>query len=89
MMTIFEFIGYIGVAIYVASYALLATQKLTGESAMYHSLNLIAPCCIIVSLYDAFNAPSAVIQSIWIAISLTALFRILKLKNACTKKEIT
>ncbi len=80
-MTIFELIGYVGVVLYITSYALLATQRISGDSISYHFLNLIAPSCVLVSLSDMFNAPSMVIQLIWIIISLTALFRIFKQKR--------
>lgn len=88
MISIFDVIGYIGVALYITSYALLATQKITGDSVIYHTLNLIAPSCVLVSLSIEFNAPSAVIQSVWVVISLIALFRIYKLNNTSTKQGI-
>jgi hypothetical protein len=77
-MTIFDLIGYIGALVYIVTYGLIATKKITGDSVVYHQLNLIAPLCVLVSLYETFNAPSALIQSIWICISLFALFRLFK-----------
>lgn len=75
---IFDVIGYFGAFIYIASYALLSFNKIQGEGATYHILNLLAPVCVLVSLSNSFNAPSAIIQSVWLVLSSVALFRILK-----------
>lgn len=77
----FDLIGYIGVFLYVASYALLSFNKIKGDSLKYHFLNLLAPVCVLVSLSKSFNAPSALIQSVWVALSIFAIFRIMQKKG--------
>ncbi|MEM7212198.1 MAG: cyclic nucleotide-binding domain-containing protein [Pseudomonadota bacterium] len=44
-------------------------------------MNLIAASCVAVSLIEAFNLSSLVIQAIWIAISLIGLARIFHFRN--------
>lgn len=73
---IFDLIGYVGVFLYIASYALLSFNKIKGDSLNYHFLNLLAPVCVLVSLSNSFNAPSALIQTVWVVLSIFAIFRI-------------
>lgn len=75
-MSIYGTIGIIGVGFYLGSYALLQTGILRGSCYRYTVLNLIAASCVAVSLIDAFNLSSLVIQIAWITISLVGLARI-------------
>lgn len=75
---VFDLIGYAGVLLYITSYALLSFNKIKGDSLKYHFLNLIAPVCVLISLSNSFNAPSAVIQTIWVVLSIFAIFRIMQ-----------
>ena len=75
-MSIYGMIGIIGVGFYLGSYALLQTGFLRGSGLAYTILNLIAASCVAISLIDAFNLSSLVIQMSWIMISMVGLTRI-------------
>jgi CRP-like cAMP-binding protein len=73
---VFTWIGHLGVVFYVGSYAALQSGLIRGSSYAYAVLNLIAASLVLVSLTNAFNAASALIQVFWIAISLIGITRI-------------
>ena len=75
-MSVYGMIGIVGVGFYLGSYALLQFGILRGAGFTYTILNLIAACCVAISLFDAFNLSSLVIQMSWITISLIGLTRI-------------
>lgn len=75
-MSIYGMIGILGVGFYLGSYALLQFGILKGAGFTYTILNLIAASCVAISLLDAFNLSSLVIQMSWITISLVGLTRI-------------
>lgn len=63
-------IGMLGVVLYAASYFLLATRRLSGESIWYYTLNLTAAGFVLMSLVANFHLASAMIQTLWILVSL-------------------
>jgi hypothetical protein len=71
-----ELAGLAGFALYMGSYALLNAGLLDGRSYGYAAMNLAAAVCVLVSLTEAFNLASALIQAAWIAISLFGLVRL-------------
>ena len=75
-MSVFGMIGMVGVGFYLGSYALLQVGVLRGSGYVYTLLNLIAASCVAISLIDAFNLSSLMIQVAWITISLVGLARI-------------
>lgn len=72
---IFNAIGLMGVLFYVSAYAALQAGFIRGNGYTYTILNLIAASLVLVSLTYNFNLSSAVIQTIWIAISVFGLVR--------------
>ena len=73
---LFTWIGHLGVVFYVGSYAALQSGLIRGASYSYAFLNLIAASLVLISLTNAFNAASALIQVFWIAISLIGITRL-------------
>jgi CRP-like cAMP-binding protein len=67
--------GLLGVAIYLASYAALQMGFVRGQGYAYASLNCAAASLVLVSMINAFNLSSAVIQVSWIVISIIGLVR--------------
>lgn len=86
-MTIYTFIGFIGVFLYLSSYFLLSLKKIDGNGSNYILMNLLGASCVVVSLIEEFNAPSFVIQITWIILSIIALIKIFLSKNEI-KEEI-
>lgn len=74
-LTLYEFVGFLGVALYLGSYAALQLGFLNGQGYPYAALNLAAASCVLISLLEAFNMSSALIQAFWIAISLIGIVR--------------
>lgn len=67
--------GLLGVAFYLAAYGALQLGLLRGSSATYTVLNLVAAAFVMVSLVEAFNLSSLLIQISWITLSLVGLGR--------------
>lgn len=73
---IYQFIGLIGVVLYIFNYALLQMGYLRGNGFSYPFLTLIAAACILISTINAFNLSTAVINATYIAISIFGLLRL-------------
>lgn len=69
-------VGHLGAAFYIGSYASLQSGLIKGSGYTYAVLNLIAASLVLISLTYAFNAASAFIQVFWIAISIVGIARI-------------
>ncbi len=74
-MTVFELTGALGVGLYLAAYGALQLGFLRGSGLVYTLLNLAASSCVLISLTEAFNFASAIIQVSWIVISIVGLTR--------------
>ena len=73
-MDIYNIIGFIGTASYILGYFLLQTKRI--ESGILYTLfNLAGASCVLFSLIAHWNAPSFVIQSVWIIISLLGVWK--------------
>lgn len=73
--SILDLAGIAGVAFYLGSYAALQLGMLRGDGYAYACLNAIAAALVLLSLKEAFNLSSAVIQVSWIVISLVGITR--------------
>jgi paired small multidrug resistance pump len=71
----FDWIGLLGTALVVGSYFLLQSGRLSGTSLAYQLLNIAGSSGILVSLFGGFNLAVAVLQCIWIAISVYGIVR--------------
>lgn len=70
--------GFIGVALIVAAYFANQQGWLRSDDWRFPLANLAGSLLIMVSLYTAWNFPSAVIEVIWAAISVYGLTRHLR-----------
>ena len=73
--TIFQIIGFVGVAILVIAYLALQAGKIKGDNWRYPALNLSGALLILCSLYETPNIPSIAIELIWVTISCYGLWR--------------
>ena len=69
-------IGLGGAGVVLVAYFLLSAGKISSEQPCYPLMNMIGSIGVLVSLAWHWNMPSAVINSIWVVISLVALVRI-------------
>ncbi len=74
-MTIYTSIGVAGAGLYLLAYTLLQLGVLRGSGYVYTLMNLGAASLVAVSLLDAFNLSSMIIQTSWIVISVIGLTR--------------
>lgn len=71
----FDWAGYFGVAVYLGSYVGLQLGFIPGVGYRYATLNMLAALLVLVSLLQAFNMASAIIQISWILISVVGITR--------------
>ena len=75
-VTIYDAIGLVGVVLYVVAYAALQFGLIIGRGFLYPAANGIAACLVLVSLFDQFHLASAVVQAVWVAISVWGVTRL-------------
>jgi len=68
-------VGFVGVGAIVVAYFANQQGWLDAENWRFPAANLAGSLLILVSLWTAWNFPSAVIEVIWAAISLYGLLR--------------
>ena len=73
--------GMVGVAFYLVSYSLLQLGLIRGSGYPYVVMNLLAAVFVLLSLMQAFNFASAIVQVFWIVISLVGIGRLLWLNH--------
>ena len=73
---IYDSIGLLGVCFYIGSYSALQFGRIDGNSITYCLLNGSAASMVLVSLlFSDFNLASAIIQIVWITVSMCGLCR--------------
>lgn len=77
-MLLADISGLAGVVLYLTSYGLSHSGRLSLDGAGYSWLNLLAGSLVLISLATEFNLASALIQLSWILISLGGLYRAAK-----------
>ncbi|MBI1416211.1 MAG: cyclic nucleotide-binding domain-containing protein [Limimaricola sp.] len=81
MPALLNIAGLLGVVLYIGSYAALQFGLVRGNGFTYATANLLAAALVLVSLVGAFNLSSAIIQTVWIVISLTGILRMVILER--------
>lgn len=67
--------GLVGTAMVICAYFANQQEWLSSRDRRYQVANLVGACLILVSLYEDWNFPAAVIEGFWAAISLYGLLR--------------
>lgn len=67
--------GIAGVVLYVGSYFGLQAGLIKGSGYLYATINTVAAIFVLLSLVDAFNLSSAIIQAVWIVIGVFGMAR--------------
>ncbi len=76
--SLFQLIGFAGVAVLVVAYLALQAGKIKGDDWRYPASNLAGALLILFSLYETPNIPSIAIELIWVSISGYGLWRALR-----------
>lgn len=77
-ISVLEILGVIGAFTYLYTYAVLQWRRDYAKTVAYSFLNFLAACLVLISLFENWNLPSAIIQISWMVISLYGLRRCLK-----------
>lgn len=80
-ITIWSAFGLLGVALYLGAYGALQLGLLRGSSVTYTLLNLAGASAVLLSLVEAFNLSSLLIQIFWITLSIIGLARLAWLRS--------
>ncbi len=81
-MDIFQWIGFIGMALVIVAYFLLQINKYTIKSLQYQILNLVGAILLLISLFVHFNLGSFIIEIFWIIITLYGIATNIKEKKS-------
>ena len=71
----YQWAGLIGVFVYVTGYTLLQLGYIRGVGYIYPGMVIVAAAAMLVSLIKDFNLASAIIQIIYIALSMIGIGR--------------
>ena len=74
-LSMFDVFGLLGFAAYLGSFGALQFGLLDGNGKTFAWINVIAASFVLISLYDAFNLASALIQISWIIIGYVGIVR--------------
>ena len=74
-MNLSNWIGTIGVTILLIAFALNILKKITPESKVYLSLNIIGAALAGISSYMINFWPFVILESVWVLASIMALIK--------------
>lgn len=72
-LDIFTISGMIGAVLVIAAYLANQAKRLPSDDWRFSAANLLGAALILVSLYNAWNLPAALVEVFWGAISLYGL----------------
>lgn len=87
-MDLFTAAGILGAGLYLSSYALMSTDRISANGAKYIAMNLAAAVCMLVSLTANWNAPSFFVQVCWVAFSIYGLFNCYKAQHQKSTEQL-
>ncbi|MEO0938703.1 MAG: cyclic nucleotide-binding domain-containing protein [Pseudomonadota bacterium] len=87
MIDLYQLAGFVGVAFYLGSYALLQLGLVKGNGYPYALMNLFGASLVLVSLVTGWNLFSAIIQISWITLSLVGIVRVFLLTRGLRFSE--
>lgn len=71
-----ETVGWIGAGLILLAYLLVSAGRLSGQSALFQWLNIVGAAGFVVNSGWHGALPSTVLNLVWMAIGLWALWRI-------------
>lgn len=80
-----DVVGIVGVAMVLATYFLLQSEKIDSKGFLYSFLNFFGALLIVYSLLYSWNLASFIIEFFWILISLYGLKRWYRNKTESAK----
>lgn len=75
-----DFIGWVGVVLYLVAYALLGFGWLKA-GIRYHSLNAAGGLCLVIFSYHLHARPNFVVNFVWILLATVSVARIVIIRK--------
>jgi hypothetical protein len=79
-----EVAGWVGAALILLAYLLLSAGKLSGQSLVYQSMNVVGAAGFVINGWWHGAIPSASLNVLWLLIGAIASWRILKKRGSST-----
>lgn len=79
-----EVAGWGGAVLILLAYLLLSAGRLTGQSLVYQSMNVVGAAGFIINGWWHGALPSAALNVLWLLIGAIATWRILKRRGSST-----
>jgi len=76
-----DFVGNVGVALLIGTFALLQFDKINPKGFWYSFNNLIVAILLLVNLYYKPNISSIIIEIFWILLSIYGLIKYFKSRS--------
>lgn len=76
-MSLFTLIGFLGITINLAAYAMLSAGRVKAGEARYQAMNIVGTLCLLLSLVAQWNLPAFIANVAWLLIALGSFARIL------------
>lgn len=76
-----DIIGWVGVIVYVAAYALLSLGWMKADKVNYHALNAVGGICLVVFSFAVDDMPNLFVNLVWIVIAGLSITHILRLRK--------
>lgn len=77
-MTLIEAIGWAGTLALLTAYALTSSGRVSGQSAFYHTLNMIGAAGVAANVIAHRAWPASVLEVSWALIGLVSLGRMMR-----------
>ena len=76
-----EAAGWAGALLILGSYIGVSSGKLTGQSRTYQWMNVVGAAGFVINTWWHGAMPSAVLNVVWMAVGLLALWRLTRQSN--------
>ena len=79
-----EVAGWAGAALILLAYLLLSAGRLTGQSLVYQSMNIVGAVGFVINGWWHRAVPSAALNVLWLLIGAVASWRIMRKRGSST-----
>ena len=79
-----EVAGWAGAALILLAYLLLSAGRLTGQSLVFQSMNIVGAAGFVVNSWWHGAVPSATLNVLWLLIGVIASWRIISKRGSST-----
>jgi hypothetical protein len=76
MVILIEAAGWIAALLILASYMLVSSNRLSGQSRLFQWMNVVGSALFVVNTVWHGALPSAALNAVWCAVGLYTLWRI-------------